>query len=145
MSADALLDAATRIQAAADDLAAAYRDLTRTLGEYRRAAWQQAGEAGASDVNAIAAPERVAAEVVGVLVAAGLEEVLEQHAGTPTPVRDFTQRWGDRLAREQLASKRRPPSPGAPFALLPGQKLATPDPRSLAAQEATLARRRRQP
>lgn len=99
-----VVTAAERVEAAVEELGAAYGDFVQAIEQRKRAAWHQAGPSGAADVSALAGGERIADEVAGLLVAAGLGTVLNR--GSPPHVIDFVARWRERETTGQLATRR---------------------------------------
>jgi hypothetical protein len=95
-----VLDAAKRVDAAAQKLGAAYRDLTAGIAEALRASFHAGGKEAADDLNAVVGNGRLAEEVAGLLVAVGLNDVIQApRARGVTPVADFYPRWKERIDR----------------------------------------------
>lgn len=106
--AERLIGAAVDIHAAAHALGDAYRDFTAVLDEYRRDAWQQAGDIGQADIRQFTDEGLIAEETAGALVAAGLAPVIERaRAFDIHAVEDLPDRWADRVRRGNLATSRR--------------------------------------
>jgi len=78
------------------------------LTERRLLAAREGGAGGADDVNAIAAPVRVIAELAGCLKQAGLGDVLAfaGNGGNIAPVADLSVRWSRRIYGGQLSTTR---------------------------------------
>jgi hypothetical protein len=93
-----VLDAAQRIDAAAHQLGAAYRELSEGLARAGRAAYHERGKNAAEDFSAVVGQGRVTEEVAGLLVAVGMADVLKvQLARSVVGVDDFYPRWKARI------------------------------------------------
>lgn len=108
MTDEELTRAARDIETAAPAFCSAVINFSRGVAEKHSEAFRQGGPAGADDVNAVASGQRIAQEVLGVLLAGGLRDLLAT-AGCATslpPVSDFATRWERRIAGGQLETRR---------------------------------------
>jgi hypothetical protein len=77
----------------------------------RRAGWESGGRLGAEDLQAVVGRDRIAREIVGAIVAAGLRDVFID-AGFVIPdhfesVTDLAARWQRRVEAGALVPRRR--------------------------------------
>jgi hypothetical protein len=102
-----LIDGATRVEQAVRDLGAAHADMSAELRAASKAAYARAGTYGQEDVRIAAGADRLDEEIIGVMVHAGLGELLERARTTlRTPVSDFVARWQKRIDGDQFTTKR---------------------------------------
>lgn len=94
----AVLDAARRLDAAAQKIGAAYRDLTAGLAEAHRATFHENGKEAVDDLTATIGNNRLEDEVAGLLVSVGLKDVMQvPRIRGVTPLADFYPRWKQRI------------------------------------------------
>ena len=103
-----LADAFANFQKQATQLGVTKAQIDMGLTERRLLAAREGGAGGADDVNAIAAPVRVIAELAGCLKQAGLGDVLAfaGNGGKIAPVADLSARWSRRIYGGQLSTTR---------------------------------------
>lgn len=106
-----VLDAARRIDAAAQQLGVAYRDMSESLALLGRKAYSENGRNAAEDFASACGQSRVEEEVAGVLLTVGLRDVLSAPiVRNAIPVADFYPRWKARIATLPESSSRSRPS-----------------------------------
>jgi hypothetical protein len=107
-----ILDAAREIHNSAAAMGKGYRALLTALNEHYKEVFQSGGGLSAVDFTAHADPERVRTDIIGLLTAAGLSDVLIQAAGKPwKPESQFYQRYESLVESGHLTASRGQPSP----------------------------------
>jgi hypothetical protein len=107
----ALIEQAACVERDLERAAASIQAFERSVALCRTEAFSVGGQAGAEDVSSVAGADRVAEEIMGVMVANGMGHLLAvarlHEPRALAPVADFTARWRQRAESGRLETTRR--------------------------------------